>query len=120
MNSELVETFFLSFAGLDEATLPKWKPLCDAACVGILSRLREGADAADDRLSLAAAGAAYAQYVLLAGGVDAQSVKIGDISVSGQSGGGSYQNAAALRDELFAGAAALLLPDGGAGLRQVG
>ena len=79
----------------------------------------EAPEPADDpRLVLAAAGEAFYQYSLVSSGGEAQSLKIGDISVSESSGNGGSSGARTLRDLLLARAAGLLEP-GFAGLWQV-
>ncbi len=79
----------------------------------------EAPEPADDpRLVLAAAGEAFYQYSLVSSGGEAQSLKIGDISISESSGNGGSSGARTLRDLLLARAAGLLEP-GFAGLWQV-
>ena len=79
----------------------------------------EAPEPADDpRLVLAAAGEAFYQYSLVSSGGEAQSLKIGDISISESSGNGGSSGARTLRDLLLAKAAGLLEP-GFAGLWQV-
>lgn len=116
MELEQVYQQFLRFAGLDAEQAQEWKPLCEAAAAKLGGMLSPEAPQTDSRLTLAAAGEAYYQYALLHCGTDAKSVRIGDVSVSTQNGTGA-QAARTLRDELLAGAAALLEPVGG--LRRV-
>ena len=79
----------------------------------------EAPEPADDpRLVLAAAGEAFYQYSLVSSGGEAQSLKIGDISISESSGNGGSSGARTLRDLLLAKAAGRLEP-GFAGLWQV-
>ncbi|WP_101910253.1 hypothetical protein [Marasmitruncus massiliensis] len=115
MELEQVYQQFARFAGLDAEAGRVWLPLCEAAVAKLRGMLASGAEENDARLVLAVAGEAYYQYAL-ARGTDAQSVKIGEISVSSQSGTGA-QSVRALRDELLAGASSLLEPADG--LRQV-
>ncbi len=71
----------------------------------------EAPEPADDpRLVLAAAGEAFYQYSLVSSGGEAQSLKIGDISISESSGNGGSSGARTLRDLLLAKAAGTTLP----------
>lgn len=115
MELEQVYQQFARFAGLDANAGREWQPLCEAAIARLRGALASGAEENDTRLVLAAAGEAYYQYAL-ARGTDAESVKIGEISVSSQSGTGA-QSIRALRDELLANASPLL--KSADGLRQV-
>ncbi len=115
MELEQVYQQFARFAGLDAEAGRIWLPLCEAAIAKLRGMLVPDAPENDARLVLAAAGEAYYQYAL-ARGTDAESVKIGEISISSQSGTGA-QSVRALRDELLAGASPLLEPADG--LRRV-
>lgn len=119
MDIEQVYAQFAFFAGLSSQAAVGWHSLCDAVVQRLTSRLRPDADAADARLVLAAAGEAYYQYSLAQGTGTAQSVRVGDIAVSDQSGGANGSNIQRLRDELLWNAAELL-ECSFAGLRQVG
>lgn len=107
---------FMRFAELDVEQARKWEPLCQAAAVSLREQLMDGADVTDDRLTLAAAADAFYQYALIHSVDDAKSVKIGDVSVSSQSGTGA-QTARALRSEMRTAIAPLLQPV--CGLRTV-
>lgn len=107
---------FVRFAGIDEELAKQWEPLCQAAIANLREQLAPGVDLTDSRLTLAAAADAFYQYALIHSSDDAKSVKIGDVSVSSQSGTGA-QTARALRSELRTAIAPLLQPV--CGLRMV-
>ncbi|MDD4808216.1 MAG: hypothetical protein PHU30_06960 [Oscillospiraceae bacterium] len=117
MELEQVYQQFLRFTGLDAEQGEEWMPLCEAAAAKLSGMLiPDTMEQTDSRLTLAAAADAYYQYALANSTADAKSIKIGDVSVSSQSGTGA-DSARALRDELFAGIASFLQP--ASGLRQV-
>lgn len=115
MDTEAIFSRFVRLAGLDADGAEEWMPLCAAAAAKLAGRLLPGADAADERLLLAAAGEACYQYALSR--QNAQSIRVGDISLSPAAGG--IEGMRLLRDELLAGAAGLL-DCGCASFRQVG
>lgn len=115
MDTEAIFSRFVRLAGLDADGAEEWMPLCAAAAAKLAGRLLPGADAADERLLLAAAGEACYQYALSR--QNAQSIRVGDISLSPAAGG--IEGMRLLRDELLA-AAAGLLDCGCASFRQVG
>ena len=113
MDIDQVYAAFLRLADLTDAQGERWRPLCEAAAAWMDGRLRPGADPADPRAVLAAAGQARYRYALAAGTGGESSVSVGGVSVS-ERGGGGVESARALRDELLAGAAELLrCPDAG-------
>lgn len=113
-----VRAEFALFAGLSGEAAEKWEFLCAGAIDKLRASLADGADENNPQLTHAAAGEAYYRYALCQG-ADAQSVRVGEISVTESSSGGGCENAARLRDELLAGAAGLL-NGAGAGIWQVG
>ena len=80
MDTEAIFSRFVRLAGLEADGAEGWKPLCAAAAAHLAERLLPGADAADERLLLAAAGEACYQYALSR--QNAQSIRVGDISLS--------------------------------------
>ncbi|MFR4989353.1 hypothetical protein [Anaerotruncus colihominis] len=118
MEIEAVLEQFMRLSGLDEQAAREWTPLCEAAAERIEELLPADADPNRLRLILAAAGEANYRYMLARSTGNAQSFKVGDISVTRSEEGGSAQEARALRDALFADAAPLFAR-GHAGLWQV-
>lgn len=108
MDRNQVITQFALLSGLSQQNAEAWGSLCDAAATRMSLMLRSDADADDPRLPLAAAGEAYYRYLLASQGGEAQSIKVGEISVSQSSSAGGLNGARTLRDELLAGAADLL------------
>ena len=114
MDTEAIFSRFVRLAGLETDGAEGWKPLCAAAAARLAEHLLPGADAADERLLLAAAGEACYQYALSP--QNTQSIRVGDISLSPAEDG--LEGTRLLRDELLAGAADLL-DCGCASFRQV-
>lgn len=108
MDFEAVYRQFLLFAGLDAEGGMDWRPLCAAAADSLADGLRPGANAADPRLVLAAAGEAFHRYALARAGAAPQTVRVGDVSYAEGDGPDLAARAQSLRDALFAGAAPLL------------
>lgn len=118
MDIDQIYSQFRLFAGLSEVQAGDWLPLCRASARRIEAARLPDTPADDERLVLAAAGDAYYQYTLTRAAGNAQSFRIGDISVS-ESANSTPDGVRQLRDELLANAAGLLdCPF--AGLRQVG
>jgi hypothetical protein len=82
---EEVRRAFRSYTALDSRESARWDRLCRRAAAGIAARLRPEIDPAlhQDRLAMAAAIAAYGDYLLLeSGGISAgEDLKVGDISI---------------------------------------
>lgn len=118
MEIEAVLEQFMRLSGLDEQAAREWTPLCEAAAERIEEILPVDADPNRLRLILAAAGEANYRYMLARSTGNAQSFKVGDISVTRSEEGSSAQEARALRDALFTDAAPLFAR-GHVGLWQV-
>ena len=98
MEIEAVLEQFMRLSGLDEQAAREWTPLCEAAAERIEELLPVDADPNRLRLILAAAGEANYRYMLARSTGNAQSFKVGDISVTRSEEGSSAQEARALRD----------------------
>ena len=87
-------------------------PVIKAACREVFGRLADKNTASDQRVINACIGLSFYRIVLLklVSGEDAQSFKVGDISIT-QSPSLALERAAAMRDELMLGAAGLLKDD---------
>lgn len=99
---------FCLYAGLSLSAAKDWLPLCQGAIQKIGCCLAPGADVSDPRLILAAAAESYYQYSLCRTGTNAQSISIGDISVSDSSGASGTEAICRLREEALAAASDLL------------
>lgn len=118
MQTQAILQQFMLLSGMDTQEAARWTSLCDAAGQVLLRMLQPDAPMEDIRIALAAAAIAYYQYCLCGQGIHAQSLKLGDLSVSSENGGSSVQHAQALRDSFLENIAEYLLPQG-AGLLQV-
>lgn len=105
-----VAELFSLFSDLEEEGLAPWAPLWERACRAVEARLRPDADLQSGMQALcaAAAGCAYADYLLVRADSAGQGpVQVGDIALGSA---GSGRDAAEIRAHFLAGAAHLLLP----------
>ncbi|MEF9853541.1 MAG: hypothetical protein RSB36_04030 [Hydrogenoanaerobacterium sp.] len=86
-------------------------PLAKLCISRLYARLKPGADTAENEeaLSTVAAGMLLYQYATLSNTMQNESFKLGDLAISTDNGRVNVSDARALRDELFAGIAPLLL-----------
>lgn len=116
LDIEKVIRYFSFFTDLDGEELERCRGLCEGGLARIARRLRpecaeaQGEDA--ERLCMAAAAGAYADYAMLrGGGANAtDELRVGDITLKTGSAGTGIRDEDAIRDHFLANAADLLLP----------
>ena len=112
LENDRIFTHFLAMSGLEEQDAQALRPLCDAAGIQIVSRLRESISPGRhmDRLCLAAAAIALSDWLELGGGaMRAQEVRVGEITLR-EGGAGALSRSSDLRERFLAGVADLLVP----------
>ena len=82
--TEDVYTKLMQITDTEESEKPALVPYCEAAAAIINSRTRDGVDASDIRLLMAAVAIAYSRYLLVKNAEDGNftTIKAGDISLS--------------------------------------
>ena len=113
MNYVQVLLQFCTLAGIDESEAEKYFDICCASGTKVEKHIKPGENPNDRRLIYAAAALAYYQFSLIkaSGGIsDAQSVTVGDITVSRGSGSvsESCKHAKELYEDAMASAADLM------------
>ena len=108
LNREYIRTLFKMLTGLDDNTSERWQPLRLSAEKMLITRLKPGVDinAEGDRLCMAAAGIAAAQYRSYQK-LEGEELRVGGISLK-SSGNVSLRS----KNEYFSQISDLLLPEG--------
>ena len=109
LSREYICTLFKLLTGLDDNLASQWEPLWVSAEKSLLGRLRPGVDtkAEGDRLCMAVAGMAAAQYKAFQT-IEGEELRVGSISLKSSKGNAKLQGV----EEYIAQVSDLLLPVG--------